>query len=86
MDALLETGTRYEHWSELLDIFRQGVQVVAGMPHPSAGDITMRTKLENAIEMIERRLNNIAGLNSNFVPEWQMRDMFGKEDEREVTQ
>lgn len=84
-DTLLETGTRFEHWNELLDIFRQGIQVVAGMSYASEADKNMKTKLENSVEMIERRLNHIAGLNTNFIPEWQMREMFGKEDPREVT-
>lgn len=82
-DTLMETGTRYEHWNELLDIFRQGVAVVDGMTHAGTSDREVRTKLAGAIEVIEKRLNHAAGLNSNSVPDWLMREAFSGEDPRE---
>lgn len=83
MDKLMETGTRFEHWNELLDTFRQGVYVIDKMEYPSDGDKEMKKNLATAIMMIERKLSNSAGLNSNFIPEWQVREVFSKEDTRE---
>lgn len=82
-DSLLDVGTRFAHWNELLDTFRQGVQVVDNMSFPSDADKEMKASLETAIKMIERRMSNVAGLNSNFIPDWKMREVWAVKAEGE---
>lgn len=61
-EPLMEVGTRFEHWSELLDTFRTAVVILENL-HPglgSAADLRKKVKIENAIEMIESQLNRFS--------------------------
>jgi saccharopine dehydrogenase-like NADP-dependent oxidoreductase len=56
---LFHTGTRWEHYRELLDIFSAGVEVLKHIKVKSLSDREKEKKLQAAVEMIEGRLNYI---------------------------
>lgn len=59
---LMQTGTRYDHYTELKEIFALGVEVINNMRPgiASEGDKRMKVKLEAAVELIEKRLLYLA--------------------------
>ena len=65
-EPLLETGTRFEHWSELLEAFRNAVVIIdKNYPTTLRTSASMdmqknRVKIENAIELVESQLNRLA--------------------------
>jgi hypothetical protein len=65
-EPLMETATRYEHWSELLDAFRNAVVIIDRDYPPTlrtSGAIAMhanRVKIESAIELVESQLNKFS--------------------------
>jgi len=65
--SLKEVGTRYDHYMELKEIFLLGIDVIDRMSsmHRSDADKRTKVKLENAVEVINKRLNYL----SNFVEE-----------------
>ena len=65
--SLKEVGTRYDHYMELKEIFLLGIDVIDRMSsmHRSDADKRTKVKLENAVEVINKRLDYL----SNFVEE-----------------
>lgn len=55
---LTETGTRYDHYMELKEVFMLGIEVIKGMRPGFASDIdkTTKVKLEHAVEVIDKRI------------------------------
>ena len=59
---LRETGTRYDHYMELKEVFMDGIDVLNRM-NPnfvSEHDKAVKVKLQNAVEMITRRIDNLS--------------------------
>lgn len=54
---LMAMGTRYEHYSELRDLFAVGIEIITNMHVKTSGDAIKKTKLEGAVELLEARLN-----------------------------
>lgn len=63
---LLETGTRWQHYIELRDLFALGVVVLDGMSVKSTMDDLKRKKLQAAVEMIESRINILSGFEDGW--------------------
>lgn len=61
--SLDENGTRYTHYMELKEIFMQAVVVIDGLRIKTESDLAMRVKMENAVEMIERRIAHLCDYN-----------------------
>lgn len=65
-EPLLENGTRFEHWSELLDAFRSAVVIIDRDYPPTLSTMRAqdmrknRVKIENAIELVESQLNKFS--------------------------
>lgn len=59
---LMQMGTRYDHYTELKEIFALGIEVINNMRPgiASEGDKKMKVKLEAAVELIEKRLLYLA--------------------------
>lgn len=57
---LLEKGTRYDHYTELKEVFMLGIAVIDGMQRPSPSDKKTKVKLEAAVDLIEMRLRYLA--------------------------
>jgi len=59
---LQETGTRYDHYMELREVFMDGIDVLTRMNQSfiSEADKAVKIKLTNAVEMITRRLDNLS--------------------------
>lgn len=57
--SLTETGTRYDHYMELREIFMDGIDVLTRMNQGfvSDADKVVKVKLTNAVEMITRRMD-----------------------------
>lgn len=59
---LQEVGTRYDHYMELREVFMDGIDVITRM-NPnfvSEHDKNVKVKLQNAVEMITRRIDNLS--------------------------
>ena len=56
-----ETGRRYDHYMELKECFLLGIEVLDEMRkrYKSPTDETMRIKLSNAVEMIEKYIGHL---------------------------
>ena len=54
---LLGSGTRYQHYSELRDVFAVGIEILKNLTVKSSKDNDRRVKLEYAVEMIDSRLD-----------------------------
>lgn len=56
---LMETGTRYEHYSELAEVFKVGIELLRGIDaHNNATvNAAKMEKLKNAVEMVEGRID-----------------------------
>jgi hypothetical protein len=63
MDSLLpdlmETGTRYQHYMELVDIFSTGIEIISNLPASliTESDKKKRVELEHAVARIEARMD-----------------------------
>lgn len=59
---LNETGTRYQHYAELAELFRTGVDILDTMSQNLINDTDRkkRVKLVGAIELIEARMGLLA--------------------------
>jgi hypothetical protein len=57
MATLEDTGTRYTHYQELLELFRNGKEVIKNKSVLITDDWKMYWKLDYAIELIERQLD-----------------------------
>src|ERR1017187_7450277 len=60
---LMETGTRWQHYAELRELFACGIEIINRMSLKSCGDAVKLKKLEGAVELLDARLN----LLSDFV-------------------
>lgn len=58
IDHLRQLGTRYQHWTELLDEFRAGIVVLGKIKetYRSKADEVKEEQLKNAVELIEKQL------------------------------
>ena len=56
---LFEKGTRWDHYNELRDVFASGVEILNQLKVKSLGDRKKQLQLQNAVEMIEGRINYI---------------------------
>lgn len=56
---LMETGTRFQHYSELAEVFKVGIELLRGIDaHNNATVNTAKLeKLKNAVEMVEGRID-----------------------------
>jgi hypothetical protein len=56
--SLTETGTRFDHYMELKEVFMEGVDVIDRMnpTYVSDNDRKLKSKLQSAVDMINRRL------------------------------
>jgi hypothetical protein len=54
---LLDIGTRWQHYSELRELFALGIEILKNLPVKSSIDEHRRVKLEHAVEMIDGRLS-----------------------------
>ena len=61
---LMETGTRWKHYNELLDLFQNGVEILKKESDTPANRARL-TQLQHAAGAIQNRLDNI----TNFVRE-----------------
>jgi hypothetical protein len=70
-DFLLEVGTRYNHWSELLEEFRAGVVVLDTIKpqYVSKADVVKRGSLVDAIQLIEKQLDRHSNMDKKV---WDM--------------
>jgi len=57
---LLETGTRWEHYAELRELFAIGIEILKHLTIRNSHDSDKQKKLENAVEMIDGRINLLA--------------------------
>ena len=59
---LQEKGTRYDHYMELREVFMDGIDVLSRMnpSFVSEHDKGVKVKLQNAVEMITRRIDNLS--------------------------
>ena len=59
---LLEKGTRYEHYVELKEVFMLGLDILERMnpSFMSDADKVMRVKLQNTVEVINKRLDYLS--------------------------
>jgi hypothetical protein len=55
--GLQDVGTRWEHYSELRELFALGIEILKNLPVKSSIDEHRRVKLEHAVEMIDGRLS-----------------------------
>jgi len=58
---LMETGTRWEHYAELLDLFAEGIEVLKRGNFRTPADRSQQVRLEHAVEVISGRLDFLAG-------------------------
>jgi hypothetical protein len=67
---LMETGTRYDHYMELVEAFNLGIETVNNMKesHRSTLDIEIRGRLKVTVEMIEKRINYLSGFSTETRP------------------
>jgi hypothetical protein len=83
---LFEKGTRWEHYTELRDLFASGVEILKTLKVKSRADQEKQSKLQHAVEMIEGRLNYITdytqktswGSNLRMTVDGDVDDMFRK--------
>lgn len=55
---LMENGTRYQHYTELIDIFSLGIEVINNLgTHKSDADEKSRVELEHAVNRIQKRMD-----------------------------
>ena len=57
---LKELGTRWEHYSELRELFAIGIEILKHLTVRSPSDRDKQRKLESAVEMIDGRINLLA--------------------------
>lgn len=59
---LMEQGTRYQHYMELIDIFNLGIEVLnnASTVQKSKTDDQTKTELEHAVKRIQSRMDVIS--------------------------
>ena len=59
---LQDTGTRFDHYMELKEVFMLGIEVIKGMRPGFASDIdkTTKVKLEHAVEVINKRIEYLS--------------------------
>jgi hypothetical protein len=59
---LQERGARYDHYMELREIFMDGIDVISRMNPNFVNDHDkgVKIKLQNAVEMITRRIDNLS--------------------------
>ena len=62
---LFEKGTRWDHYNELRDVFASGVEILNQLKVKSLGDRKKQLQLQNAVEMIEGRINYITDYTRN---------------------
>lgn len=62
---LMETGTRWAHYSELRELFAYGVEIIKNMHVKSSGDQEKQKKLEGAIELLDARINLLSDFSFN---------------------
>jgi hypothetical protein len=74
---LQETGTRYDHYMELKEVFLLGIDVIDRMreSYVSDTDKLVKKNLQTAVDMIEKRLAYLA----NFSTEASQYSDFGRE-------
>lgn len=53
---LQETGTRWDHYSELRELFACGIEILKNLNVKSTADAVKREKLEHAVEMLDGRI------------------------------
>lgn len=60
--SLKEKGTRYDHYMELREVFMDGIDVLTRMNQGfiSDADKIVKVKLQNTVEMITRRMDNLS--------------------------
>lgn len=60
---LMATGTRYDHYVELREVFALGGEVIDGLEKTNRiceADKVLRTKLQGAVEVINKRLSYLS--------------------------
>lgn len=75
---LMETGTRYRHYSELREIFATGMEILKNLNVQTPADRTRIAKLGDAVEMIDGRIN--------FLADFDRKTSWGSEFRREFTE
>ena len=58
--SLLDTGTRWEHYSELRELFACGIEIIKNLHYKSTVDNAKLAKLESAVELLDARINLLA--------------------------
>jgi 4-hydroxy-3-methylbut-2-en-1-yl diphosphate synthase IspG/GcpE len=58
--SLLDTGTRWQHYSELRDLFATGIEILKHVHVKSAADQKKRAQLEGAVELLDARIDLLA--------------------------
>lgn len=58
--GLQETGTRWEHYSELRELFACGIEILKNLSVKSPTDREKQKKLEGAVELLDGRINLLA--------------------------
>lgn len=58
-----ETGSRFQHYSELREVFADGIEIMTNMraEHRSAADVIKLAELKAAEKLIARRLELLSG-------------------------
>ncbi len=61
---LLETGTRFEHYNELREVFMSGIEAINNLrpAYRSAVDEVIKNNLDIAVMMIDKQLAFLSGL------------------------
>jgi hypothetical protein len=53
----MDVGTRWEHYSELRELFSIGIEILKNVRIKSSTDQLKRAQLEGAVELIDARIN-----------------------------
>ncbi len=54
---LMETGTRYEHYQELKEIFMRGIEEIARLTWKAPDDLATSDEMKIAVKLIQKRLD-----------------------------